>query len=141
MRIAERNVVECQNASRLCEVLRSSRFLNRSLSLQYFVNSASCNRGTGQHHRHHGEHQERHDDHHCIGDECGHRANLHRTAVNAVGSNPDNQNRQAVHNQHHDRHHERHDPIDEQVGFGEVLVGSVEPFFFGFFSAECPNHG
>ena len=58
-----------------------------------------------------------------------------------MSSNPDNQNRQAVHNQHHDRHHERHDPIDEQVGFGEVLVGSVEPFFFGFFSAECPNHG
>ena len=43
-----------------------------------------------------------------------------------VRADPDDQQRQAVHDEHHHRHHDHHDAVDEQAGAGQVLVGLVE---------------
>ena len=141
MRIAEADMVKGQHALAVLQMFRLCCFLYRGLGLQHFVNTFGCHRTTGQHDGHHSQHQERHDDHHRIRNECSHRANLHRAAVNAVRTDPHDQNGQAVHDQHHHRHHEGHDTVDKQVGLGEVAVRLVEAFFLGLFPSERPNDG
>ena len=139
VRIAEMDMVECQNALAGVQVLRCLAFLDGSLCLQYLVNSSGSYRCTGQHDRHHGQHEERHDDHHSIGDKRRHRTDLHGAAVHTVCADPDDQNGQTVHNQHHHRHHKGHDTVDKQVGSGQIPVCLVETLFLGLFPSECTN--
>ena len=54
---------------------------------------------------------------------------------------PDDQDRDAVHNDHHQRHHKGHGPIDKQVRPGQIQIRRVKPLFLVLFRAECPDHG
>ena len=64
----------------------------------------------------------------CMVD-CGH----------LVRADPDDQQRQAVHDQHHHRHHDHHDPVDEQAGAGQIQVGLIEALLFEGLHVEGPD--
>ncbi len=56
-----------------------------------------------------------------------------------VRPDPDDQQRQTVHDQHHHRHHDHHDAVDEQLVLGQVHVGLVEALLLERLHVEGPD--
>ena len=81
---------------------------------------------TRQHHRNDRDHHKGHDDHRRIARKSDHVADLHMSGVDALGAEPLDHDRDAVHDERHNRPHERHGTVDEQLRVHERGARGIE---------------
>ena len=141
--IPEGNVLKTKLTLRIFQLLipDGGRVMDGQGRIQHLLNPVCRNACTGQHDGDHGDHQEGHDDLHGIGDEGDHVAHLHGSGIDPVSAEPDDHHSDTVHDQHHGRHHDIHDPVGEQLGFHQVLIGRIKPVFLVFFPVEGTDDG
>ena len=56
-----------------------------------------------------------------------------------MSADPNNQNRNAVHDKHHHRQHKGHRAVGKQLGLKQILVCLIKALFLVLFPTECAN--
>ena len=125
---------------RLWEILGIIRILDDDIGIQHISNPITGYSCPGQEDEQHGHHQECHHNLHGILHKGHHIPNLDGSIGDLMGSNPNNGQRKAVHQQHHQRHHGHHHPGDEQAGICQIPVCDIEALAFCILFVKSPDH-
>ena len=113
--------------------------MQRNRCVQHFHNAVCGYACARQHNRNHRQHQEAHDNDHGIRDKRCQVTDLHGARVDVVSADPNNQNRNAVHDKHHNRHHKGHRTVGKQLGLKQILIRLIKALFLVLFPTECAN--
>ena len=142
--VRERHIVErnlCTTVLRKFRIARFGRIFDGRTRRKHFVNTFGRHVRARQHDRDHADDEERHDDDHGIGDERDHVARLDHALVNIAAANPDDKDRNRVHDEHHRRHHEGHHTVGKELRAHEVRVCTVEALFLETLAVERADDG
>ena len=141
-RITERYVVELQNALRFFRQFHCFlRIMYHGCACEHFIYTVRRNGRPWQHDGNHAQHQEAGNDLHCILNKRHHIPDLHLSVINTVSAAPDNQNGDAVHNQHHSRHHKCHGTVYKKGRSRQIPVCLVKTLFLVLFRRKCTDNG
>ena len=139
--IGEAHVVEDELASRGVRVVRDGvgRVDDRERAAEHLPDAVRGDGRPREQNRDHGKDEEAHDDLHGVRDERHDVADLHQPRRDGVGAEPDDDDRDGVHEEHHERHHERHGVVGEELRGHEVGRGLVKAPELMVFSTEGPD--
>ena len=56
-----------------------------------------------------------------------------------MSADPNNQNRNTVHDKHHNRHHKGHRAVGKQLGLKQILIRLIKALFLVLFPTKCAN--
>ena len=138
IRVMERDMVENHATLRIVQksIFRVCTVGNGQVLIQDFRDTVRGDYRTGSDDGDHGQHQKAHDDDHGIGQKCGHLADLHGAFVDMVSADPDDQDRDTVHDKHHKGTHDGHGAVGEQLRLQQIGVGFIKTLFLMAFPGE-----